>query len=355
MIILNSDDLKNLENLFRLHGIEAEDAFYAISSYYIQYYQISLTPRLNRILKKGFYSLLKSNKNSQLKNKLDDIIKNDPTGEQLPNIYQFFLAKRFRDQSGKFFTPHSVANAMVNLLPIKDDAIIMDPTCGGGTFLIEAAKRWKNKSYELIGNDIDDMLIDLTELVLSLGTSEKCAKKLIVSNIYNPSLDISELFERIDYIIANPPFSLSIESFDSSSKLFLCGYRSSDALFIDLAFKLLKPGGRLVCLLPHSIISNDEFKDLRLIVEEEWYLLGIIILPEGVFQLTSNTTTRADIVVMEKKGNSKIPKKLLFGNTVTVGNPLNLRKFDSTENDLKELVSNTEVIDALGLTEEGLL
>ncbi|HAX98055.1 MAG TPA: restriction endonuclease subunit M [Candidatus Atribacteria bacterium] len=339
-------NLKDIDNSFRQHGIEAEDAFFAVSSFYIQYYKLNSKTRISAIKDKGQIFLQRCQDDKSLINQLQNIVKNDPKGELLPVIYQFFLAKRFRDSSGKFFTPTTVAEAMASILPIKENAKIMDPTCGGGTFLLEVAKRWGTKDCVLIGNDIDEMLINLTELVLSLGCGKNCKTILCNSNIYNPSSDIQKLFGKIDYVLANPPFSLVIETFDNQSKLFKNGYKNSDALFLDLALKLLKSGGRLVCLLPHSIVSNNEYKQLRLIVEEDWDMEGVIILPEGVFQLTSNTTTRADIIILSKKGSDNANQKIVFANAPSIGISLKNRVINENVNHLHEILSTEEVIDA---------
>jgi hypothetical protein len=132
--------------------------------------------------------------------------------------------------------------------------------------------------------------------------------------------------------------------------LFSSGYRNSDALFIDTAFKLLKDGGRLVCLLPHSIIANQEFSHLRTIVERSWNVLGVICLPEGVFHLSAGTTTRADIVILEKcKLQDKGPQKLFFASVPSVGIRLNNNMKEPISNNLEQVLSNTEVKQSLGI------
>lgn len=344
--------MKELENAFRKHGIEAEEAFHCICAEYLEYCNTILGERLTALREKGLGISKRFKNDVHLKYILRKEIESDPNGERLPLYYQYFLQKRFRGSTGKFFTPRPIASAMARLLRLKKDAVIMDPTCGSGTFLIEASKRWKDVGCHLIGNDIDNMLVDLADITLYLATPDKHGKSLYVSNIYNPSHEIQKLFGTIDYILANPPFSLPIDSFNIGSKIFSLGYKSSDALFIDLACKLLKPGGRLVCLLPHSIISNREFRKLRMSVEQDWKLLGVIILPEGVFQFSSDTTTRADIAILMKKGSEEIISKALFCNAPSVGVPLNSRSTKHEKNELMEITLREDVLEALDLAGE---
>ncbi|MGV2388442.1 MAG UNVERIFIED_CONTAM: SAM-dependent methyltransferase [Microcystis novacekii LVE1205-3] len=80
-----------------------------------------------------------------------------------------------------------------------------------------------------------------------------------------------------------------------------------------------------------------------------WLLTAVIILPEGVFQSTSNTTTRADIIVLDKKGKNTINKKTIFSNISSIDIPLNNQQKKTESNDLKKLLENKEVAKFLGI------
>lgn len=343
--------LKDIELSFRQFGFEAEDAFNAIASCYIEVFSIQCSEKLAKLCEKGKEVSNVAFKDTVLKEIVTYYTKIDKEGDNLPVIYQYFLAKRFRDITGKFFTPKAVASQMAAMLPVKENAIIIDPTCGGGTFLKEFSKKWKKQSCTLIGNDIDEMLVCLTELSIKINKVNHHKLELMSSNLYAPNENLKKWFGKVDYILANPPFSLPIEYFSSDSKLFSIGYRNSDALFIDLAFELLKPNGRLVCLLPHSIISNKEYERLRKTVELDWYVSAVIVLPEGVFQSTANTTTRADIIVLDKKGIKRENSKTIFSNVSSVGVPLKAKQKQVDGNDLQDVLQSKEIIEILGLTQ----
>ncbi len=116
------------------------------------------------------------------------------------------------------------------------------------------------------------------------------------------------------------------------------GYRNSDAVFLDVCMDLLKAGGHLVCLLPHSIVVNADYAELRACVERDWDLCGIITLPEGVFYLTASTTTRADIIHLRKKVARQVANaKVYFANAPTVGVVLNSRDTEPSANALEEV------------------
>jgi len=340
------DKFKELERKFRELGIEGDDVFTLITAKYIQLLKLEPSDRLSLTIKKAKSINLNGSK-SKIESLIEDIVNSDLVGTTLPALYQFFHSKRFRDNTGKFFTPRNVAKSMVDMLPLKENAIIFDPTCGAGTFLFEASKKWEGINCQLIANDIDEYLVTLTEIILKIQGNKNHQLSFHNENIYSPKITLTDYTNKVDYILANPPFSLKIENFYPDSKLLKNGYKNSDALFIDLAKDLLKEGGKLVCLLPHSIISNKEYLKLRKTVEEDWLVNAVMVLPEGIFQETAKTTTRADIMILKKKGKGVSISKTVFCNISSVGQPLNSRDSLFAKDDLTEMLQKADVRKAL--------
>jgi type I restriction-modification system DNA methylase subunit len=321
----------------RRRGLEGEDAFYAVARAYAD---LLREPAPATIAGRGARSLAACD--ADLTRELATIARDDPGGAHLPGLYLHFVGRRFRHGSGKFFTPRPVAAAMAALLPRRRGALVMDPTCGGGTFLVEAARAFGRVPCRLIGNDQDPVLVDLARLVLGLAAPER-QRTFVVSDVFEPGDELAGLFGRVDAILANPPFSLALERVARPGELFRIGYRTSDSVFLDVCLELLRPGGRLVCLLPHSIVANDEFRALRAEVERSWSVRAVIGLPEGVFHLTADTTTRADVVVLEKGAR---PARRVLAFAPTVGVPLNRRR-RAAGNGLAAIVSDPCVVEAL--------
>jgi type I restriction-modification system DNA methylase subunit len=342
---------EELENLFRRYGIGGEISFHALAYHYFVRYSERLNNIPDTTAEKWRRAHQKIENDLRIFLFLDELVLNDPEGHKLSEWYQFFIGRRFREASGKFFTPKLVASVMARILPVKQQVVIMDPTCGSSTFLMEAARVWGERDCILVANDIELSLVELSMLTLNLGTSSQHEKHFICGDIYSPPEELRSWYGRVDYILANPPFSLRIEHEQFDSPLFSSGYRNSDALFIDIALKLLRPGGRLVCLLPHSIIANKEFSSFRTIVEKSWTVLGVICLPEGVFHLSAGTTTRADIVVLEKNETpvSPVARKHVFASVPSVGIRLNSNDADSTPNYLESVLNTPEVREAFGI------
>ena len=331
-------------------GLEGESAFSAIAHHYVILHSIKGKSLPVSIKAKWEVQYNKIKSVPYLVEFLNELVRTDPLGSLLPEWYQFFVGRRFREGSGKFFTPKPIAHAMAELLPKTKKPVIMDPTAGAGTFLMEASKIWADVECTLVANDVEPSLVELAMLTLGLGASPRHSQYYLSENIFDELDGLKAWYGKVDYILANPPFSLRIDNEQFESVLFAQGYKTSDALFIDTALKLLRPGGRLVCLLPHSIVANNEFSALRRLVEKYWSVFAVVSLPEGVFQLSGGTSTRADIVVLDKKPISMDKLKgVVFASVPSVGIRLNNNAKDVIDNDLEKLLGNSDVKNALGL------
>lgn len=331
-------------------GLEGESAFRALAHHYLIFHPDKGKSLPAPIKAKWKLEHNKIRSVTYLAEFLNELVRSDPHGSLLPEWYQFFVGRRFREGSGKFFTPKPIARAMAELLPKTKNPVIMDPTAGAGTFLIEASNIWADIECTLVANDVESSLVELAMLTLGLGASPGHSQHYLSENIFDELDGLRAWYGKVDYILANPPFSLRIDNEQFESPLFAHGYKNSDALFIDTALKLLRPGGRLVCLLPHSVVANNEFSALRKVVEVYWSVFAVVCLPEGVFQLSSGTSTRADIVVLDKKPTSRDkPKGVVFASVPSVGIRLNNNAKDLIDNDLETLLGNSDVKKALGL------
>lgn len=338
-----------IDPILRENGLESDDAFWFIANYYQRMSKINCPDSCKNYIENiaERYDLIMKEKDisTRISNELGaEISQND-----LANCYEYYIGRRFRSRTGKFFTPQRIAAFMASCIPKNDDLVVFDPTCGGGTFLTETSERLSDCNATLIGNDVDSSLVALTELRISLANRNMHKFVSNSANLYKSSKFFDKWKSKVDYIIANPPFSLKIETIDFQSPMFNIGLKDSDMIFIDIAWRLLKPGGRIITLLPHSLSSNQDFSAFRKNVEQYWNILSIITLPEGTFHMTSNTSTRPDILILEKKDASKEQEfDVLLSNITTVGYKLNQRD-RNVGDDLLELRNSTEFIKHLNL------
>lgn len=65
----------------------------------------------------------------------------DSTRDLFKGIYQTFVPSALRHALGEFYTPDWLAEHALNVLGWNEDDELLDPTCGSGTFLLEALRR----------------------------------------------------------------------------------------------------------------------------------------------------------------------------------------------------------------------
>ena len=337
-----TDQANRLEQHLRRRGLQGEAAFYAVAGAYAAGRRLDLPT----VRERSEQPLARAQRDATVGAALDQQVAADPHGDALPVIYQHLVGSRFRQRSGKFFTPAPVAASMARLLPRTPGAMVLDPTCGGGTFLAEAASWWGDVTCTLAGNDVEPTLADLTRLRLALA-AEGRDTEVTEENLYEADA-LAPRSGTVDAILANPPFSLPVAAAGVPGPLAEAGYATSDAVFLDVVHRLLRPGGRLVALLPHSLLTNKEHAPMRAITAPRWALRAAITLPEGIFHLTAGTATRAGIVVLDRRPCPD-PDQVAYAHCATVGQALNARGLGAEGDDLADLVADPTVRRSLDL------
>jgi hypothetical protein len=197
--------------------------------------------------------------------------------------YERFFPDLFKGQRGQYFTPRPVATLMAKLAGVGPGDSVLDPTCGAGGFLLAARAR----GAEVTGLEIDPDLVSLARINLALVGADPAAVRR--GDVYR-----SEGL-RASVVLANPPFSVPIgdpsllESYELAR-----GRRSisSDALFVEAAWRMLEPGGRLCVVMPWSLLVGAGSEALRGWLDE---------LPEGAFRPFGGTATRACVLLLRRR------------------------------------------------------
>lgn len=93
----------------------------------------------------------------------------DSTRDLFKGIYQVFVPGALRHALGEFYTPDWLAEHALDTLGWQPKDGLMDPTCGSGTFLLEALRRRLNErdEHRAIGNLLNNLYgIDLNPLAV---------------------------------------------------------------------------------------------------------------------------------------------------------------------------------------------
>jgi tRNA (guanine10-N2)-dimethyltransferase len=176
-----------------------------------------------------------------------------------------------RPQFRPYFHPTSMhpklARALVNLANVKKGSTILDPFCGTGGILIEAGLM----GMLLKGSDIDSRMVSgcrrNMELYGLFGELEKVN-----------ALEIPAIYEKVDAIVTDPPYARC--SYVSEGRSDMGGFYEK---FLESAGSVLKPGGRLVMMLPKQYHVE---------------LGGFTLMQEHYIKVHKSLTRR--IIVLEK-------------------------------------------------------
>jgi type I restriction enzyme M protein len=250
------------------------------------------------------------------------------------DVYEMLLSEiATAGKNGQFRTPRHIIKLMADLVRPQLGHRIADPACGSGGFLLgayqyivtELAKKAGAKDLQpdedgfirtsvaagltekaqailqasLFGYDIDSTMVRLGLMNLMMhGIDEP--------NInYKDTLSKSYLEEaEYDIVMANPPFTGSIDKGDINENLSLSTTKT-ELLFVENIYRLLKKGGTACVIVPQGVLfgSGGAFKTLRRMLVERCDLKAVITMPSGVFKPYAGVSTA--ILLFTKVWGSK--------------------------------------------------
>ncbi|WP_286955163.1 MULTISPECIES: type I restriction-modification system subunit M [Corynebacterium] len=227
---------------------------------------------------------------------------NDMSGD----LYEYMLSKiAASGTNGQFRTPSHIINLMVALMRPSPTQRVIDPAAGTAGFLV-ATSEWTREHHKdtlldgrsrthfeasgLTGFDFDSTMVRIA------------AMNLFMHGFENPNISYRDSLQQIpdadreafDIVLANPPFSGSIDA--SSLDPTLAGLitsKKTELLFIARFLTLLKPGGRAAVIVPEGVLfgSTKAHKQLRKHLLDDQRLDAIIKLPSGTFKPYSGVST----------------------------------------------------------------
>ena len=287
---------------------------------------------------------------------------------------------------GRYFTPRNVIDAMIEMSDIdklEEGSSVCDPACGVGGFILEPLKVKNSTSfyYPIEGNKINprlnfygfdkgfekdeqltiilakaNMMIFLSEL---LKTNSELIKKF--SELFNSTFKLTinsimgtlESIEenKYDLILTNPPYVTSgssnykdrIKSDANLKEFYKINAMGVEGLFLEWIIRSLKPSKKAFIVIPDGILNRSNDDKLRQFIKDQCYINGIISLPINTFYTTPKKTYILAITKKSEKTDedrtSKEQTTPVFTYLVNhVGETLDVNRFKTDENDLKEMV-----------------
>lgn len=216
---------------------------------------------------------------------------------------------------GEFYTPRALTEFMTEMINPKLGEKVLDPACGTGGFLTSVIEHLNKKGLKNVA-DLKLLEQNIHGQELKPLPFMLCVTNLILHNIEIPNVDyINSLNreytsigkkDRVDVILANPPFGASVS--DGIERNFPVAYRTTESadLFLLLMIRYLAEGGRAAIVLPDGSLTGDGVKQrIRQHFLESCNLHTIVRLPNSVFQPYATVST--NLLFFEKgKPTSKI-------------------------------------------------
>lgn len=283
----------------------------------------------------------------------------------LNDVFGQFLADSFIDEKelGQYLTPTEVVRFMVqmgidslreedfSLLTdpnrIESAGIILDPSCGVGSFLAEATRtlyarvrearstedlvRWTQSfmSSAAIGIDKSERMVRLALTNLALFGAPQVnlhVANALARNGVNGAITDS-LVGRAKLILTNPPFGAEYSARDLSAFRLVSTWAKrstpsvdSELLFMERYCDWLAPGGVLVAIVPDSILTNRGlYESLRSGLADQLELLSVVSLPPVTFAAAGTSTKTSVLLARKREGKSSARQSTYFAICQDVG------------------------------------
>ncbi|WP_412461168.1 N-6 DNA methylase [Pseudomonas sp. SC11] len=238
------------------------------------------------------------------------------------DVYEYLLSEiATAGKNGQFRTPRHIIKLMADLVQPQLGHRIADPACGSGGFLLGAyqyivtqlaikggsedlatdedgfvrtsvAAALTEKAQSVLQESLWGYDIDSTMVRLGL-------MNLMMHGIDEPHIDYKDTLSKsynqdaeYDIVMANPPFTGSIDKGDINENLHLATTKT-ELLFVETIYHLLKKGGTACVIVPQGVLfgSGGAFKTLRQLLVERCDLKAVISMPSGVFKPYAGVST----------------------------------------------------------------
>lgn len=242
---------------------------------------------------------------------------------------------------GQFRTPRHIIRAIVEMIDPKVGETVYDPAAGTAGFLVAAynhirlansspngiqevesdgkivrrgfgdklstAMNSKIQNGTFYGNDVDPKMVRLATMNLTLRGLPNV--HILKRNALTTTMERGERAELglpldgYDVILANPPFSGSLDKDRIVDDVKVGTTTATEILFLKYMLNNLKAGGRCGVIVPEGVLfgSTGAHKELRRQLIENNTVEAVMSLPGGVFQPYSGVKTS---VLLFRRGGS---------------------------------------------------
>jgi len=294
----------------------------------------------------------------------------DTDRDIIADAFEVFIGGSLKGEQGQFFTPKNVVKTLVAAVNPTLDDIIIDPSCGSGSFLVEALKKlWADIDEEGIEYDWPETAIAEEKKAVGIKNIRGIEKDSFLTKLGKSYMAIlgdgkggifcEDSLEQpanwkeqtqqhiklgtFSVSFSNPPFGKEIKvtgkqklsqydlakKIDSKGKEKLLDEGNVSTLFLERNLQLLKDGGRVGIILPETYFHATKQKEVRDFIFKH-NIQWIIDLPHNTFRPHNNAKCIA--IVIQK--NTKQQKKINMAVAEYIGHDHNgkpLYKYDENK------------------------
>jgi type I restriction enzyme M protein len=202
---------------------------------------------------------------------------------------------------GEYYTPRPLIKTIVRVVNPEIGNKVYDGAVGSAGFLCEAYDYMRN-SKQLTATEYEQLQKktfygkEKKSLAYIIGVMNMILHGIEAPNIQHSNTlaeNISDIQDkdRVDIILANPPFGSSTEHFEVQQN-FPIKSGETAYMFLQHFIKMLKRGGRCGVVIKNTFLSNPDNASvaLRKQLLEECEITAILDLPKGVFTGTGVST-----------------------------------------------------------------
>jgi len=248
--------------------------------------------------------------------------------------FETFMGSFFRGDFGQYFTPRPIVKFIVDVLPIRNESVVLDPACGSGGFLLHALDKVRREAdayypkqigppegaqhhrhwhdfaqHNLFGIEINEQIARTAKMNMIIHddghTNVVAADGLIAADeLRDRTKNQGFKYNRFDFIVTNPPFGATVKQ---TEKEYLNDYRlaardadwlkpkskrtrrpgqNTEILFIEQCGRYLDEGGYLAIVIPDSILTSSSLQYVRDDIEDLYRIVAVVSLPQTAFNAT---------------------------------------------------------------------
>jgi len=246
--------------------------------------------------------MAKSQLNEQVWEKLKGLV-----AKYEPNV--FTLVSLLQNKTAAEVTPDSLIELSLLLLDIQPDDCVADIGCGGGDFIMEAAKR--NPTALCYGYEIATETKAIAAIRAKLSSGKVQIHQCDAFELVNGDNEANLRIERFDKIFSNYPFGMRLRNLGAGQSYLeqitakfpdISKATSSDWVYNSLLVDLIKPTGKAVGIMTNGSTWNSIDRSTREFFIKNGLIECVVALPERLFYHTNIPTT----IVVLSHGNKQV-------------------------------------------------